>query len=191
MKQNIVHAVLLMVTASIFSLSCQKDLKQPNQSQEESATAARHDQSNGHLQQTKTFSSDVAIRWMNMQIALMRKTTTIGNAGFCRHYAYSGIALYESVVPGMPAYQSIASQLNGLGVLPKTTPGLAYHWAASANAALAFINKKMFPNASADDKAAIDALEAALQSQYSSEVNVDIINRSVDFGRAVAQKIFD
>ena len=121
MKQNIVHAVLLMVTASIFSLSCQKDLKQPNQSQEESATAARHDQSNGHLQQTKTFSSDVAIRWMNMQIALMRKTTTIGNAGFCRHYAYSGIALYESVVPGMPAYQSIASQLNGLGVLPKTT----------------------------------------------------------------------
>jgi hypothetical protein len=191
MKQKIVHAVLLLATASIFSLSCQKEVKQPNQNHQDSATAARNDETHGHIRQTKTFSSDVAIRWMNMQIALMRKTTTVGNAGFCRHYAYSGIALYESVVPGMPAYQSIASQLNGLSGLPGTTPGLAYHWAASANAALAYINKKMFPNASADDQAAIDALEATLHSQYSNDANPDIINRSVEFGRAVAQKVFD
>ena len=191
MKQKILHAVLFITAASLFNLSCQKDLDQPNQNQEGYATAPRNNESNGHLQQTKTFSSDVAIRWMNMQIGLMRKTTTVGNAAFCRHYAYSGIALYESVVPGMPAYQSIASQLNGLSGLPKTSPGLAYHWPSSANAALAYINKKMFPNASAVDKASIDALEATLQSQYSNEANAEIISRSIDFGRAVAQKVFD
>jgi hypothetical protein len=43
----------------------------------------------------------------------------------------------------------------------------------------------------AEDKAAIDALEAALKSQYINESGADIIDRSVDFGRAVAQKIVD
>ena len=183
------NATRVFIFILLFS-SCQKQISK-SELQEEIPTAANSQARHGHLKQTKTFSSDVAIKWMNMQIDLMRKTTTVGNVAFSRHYAYSGIALYESVVPGMPAYQSIASQLNGLNGLPKTTPGYAYHWAASANAALAFINKKMFPNASAADKDTIDALESSLQSQYSNESNADIINRSVDFGRAVAQKIFD
>ena len=190
MRNTLIKNFSFVFVLILFFSSCQKQVSTPALPEEISA-AANSQNKHGHLKQTKTFSSDVAIRWMNMQIELMRKTTTVGNVAFSRHYAYSGIALYESVVPGMPAYQSIASQLNGLTGLQVTTPGLAYHWAASANAALAFINKKMFPNASAGDKAAIDALETALQSQYTSESDADIINRSVDFGRAIAQKIFD
>jgi len=190
MKHTLIKTVSYVFVFILFFSSCQKQVSSP-ELQEEILTAANNQNKHGHLQQTKTFSSDVAIRWMNMQIDLMRKTTTVGNVAFSRHYAYSGIALYESVVPGMPAYQSIASQLNGLSSLPKTTPGYAYHWAASANATLAYMNKKMFPNASADDKAAINALEATLQSQYSNETNAEVINRSVEFGRGIAEKIFN
>ena len=190
MRTTLIKNFSFVFVLIFFFSSCQKQVSEPALP-EEISTAANSQKKHGHLKQTKTFSSDVAIRWMNMQVELMRKTTTVGNVAFSRHYAYSGIALYESVVPGMPAYQSIASQLNGLTGLPVTTPGFAYHWAASANAALAFVNKKMFPNASAEDKAAIDALEAALQSQYSNESGAEIINRSVDFGRAIAQKIYD
>ena len=190
MKTTLIKNVSCVFVLILFFSSCQKQVSKP-ELQEEISKAAHNQNKHGHLKQTKTFSSDVAIRWMNMQIELMRKTTTVGNVAFSRHYAYSGIALYESVVPGMPAHQSIASQLNGLNGLPVTTPGFAYHWAASANAALAYINKRMFPNASVEDKAAIDALEVALQSQYTNESDADIINRSVDFGRAVAQKVFD
>ena len=67
----------------------------------------------GHLKQTKTFSSDVAIKWMNMQLRIM-SSTALPNVAFARPYAYSGIALYEAVEPGMPAYQSLEGQLNGL-----------------------------------------------------------------------------
>jgi hypothetical protein len=91
----------------------------------------------------------------------------------------------------MPAHRSLASQLNGLGGLPKASPIYAYHWAASANAALAYMNKNMFPNASNESKAAIDALETKLQEQYSKEVDASILNRSIAFGRAVATKIFE
>ena len=101
-----------------------------------------------------------------MQIRLMRTATGIPNVLFIRPYAYSGIALYESVVPGMPSYQSLAGQLTGLSGLPATEPGFAYHWPGSANAALAYINKQMFPTTSDANRASIDSLEAALNLQY-------------------------
>ncbi|HET7897479.1 MAG TPA: hypothetical protein VFL47_07415, partial [Flavisolibacter sp.] len=183
--------VLLLLLISFGS--CKKqDLPSAEQT---AAVNARSQETNGHLKQTKTFSSEVAIKWMDMQVQQMRNypANTIGNVAFARQYAYSGITLYEAVVPGMPAYQTLASQLNGLSVgdLPKTVPGLAYHWAASANAALAYINKKMFPLASNENKAAMDALESSLLATYSSEADAATIERSVEFGKAVAQKIFD
>ena len=145
----------------------------------------------GHLPQTKDFSSDVAAKWMNMQIRLMSTTAGIPNQAFARHYAYSGIALYEAVVPGMPACQSMEGQLNGLSGLPKTGHGQAYHWAACANAALAFINKNMFSTTSDVNKASIDSLENAFNIQYQVEAGAEKFNRSVAFGKGVAQKVFE
>lgn len=193
MKKKIHHAILLLITFSFFHFSCEKEPAQSVNGKLSSEIAfARNGEVNGHLQQTKTFSSDVAIHWMDMQVKQMRAYPgIIGNVAYSRHYAYSGIALYEAVVPGMPAYQSIASQLNGLSGLPKTNPGLAYHWAASANAALASMNKKLFPNATAEKKADMDNLEAALLAQYSTEADAEIIERSVAFGKAVAEAVFN
>lgn len=175
----------------IFLFSCQKESTTTNEYELE-GIASRNNPGMGHLQQTKTFSSEVAIKWMDMQVRQMRAYPGIvGNVAYSRHYAYSGITLYESVVPGMPAYQSIASQLNGLTGLPQTVPGAGYHWAASANAALAYINKRLFPAASVQNRASMDSLEAALHNQYISESDAAIIARSVEFGRTVAEKVFN
>ncbi|NCU03531.1 MAG: phosphatase PAP2 family protein [Chitinophagaceae bacterium] len=187
MKKKTLYAFAL-TTFTIFHVACQKEISVADKTTT-SAVAGRNS-NQGHLKQTKTFSSDVAIQWMNMQLRQMVAYTGVGNVAYARHYAYSGIALYEAVVPGMPAYQSIASQLNGLTGLPKTKPGAGYHWAASANAALAYMNKKLFPNASADNKAAMDHLEATLLAQYSNEADAAMIERSVAFGKAVAEAVF-
>ena len=189
MKKNISFA-LAFISLMLLQFGCQKEVSVATKETTSSLAARNSDQ--GHLKQTKTFSSDVAIQWMNMQVTQMRNYPgVIGNVAYSRHYAYSGIALYEAVVPGMPAYQSIASQLNGLSGLPKTKPGAAYHWAASANAALAYINKKLFPAASAGNKTAMDNLEAVLLAQYSNEADAATIERSVEFGKAVAKTVFD
>jgi hypothetical protein len=182
------NKLLLVTTFIVFLSACQKDLQNKESSNMLTAVATT---TQGHLLQTKTFSGEVVIKWMDMQLQLMRTAVGIPNNTFTRPYAYSAIALYESVVPGMPAYQSIAGQLNGLSGLPKTGPGLAYHWPSSANAALAYINKNMFPATSDANKTAIDSLEAALNTQYQGEADAATINRSIAFGKAVAQKIFD
>ena len=176
-----------MVIVAITIGACQKtELTTPELT---TKSQARNDEENGHLKQAKTYSSDVAIKWMDMQVRQMRAYAGVGNVAFSRYYAYSGIALYEAVVPGMPAHQSIASQLNGLTGVPETKPGLAYHWAASANAALAAVNKSMFPNASGENKVLIDALESSLHTQYSKETDEATLARSVAFGKAVAKAV--
>ena len=147
--------------------------------------------SHGHLKQTNTYSSEVVIKWMNMQLRLMAATTGVANVAFSRPFAYSGIALYESVVPGMPSHNSLAGKLNGLTGLPQTEHGTAYHWPTSANTALASINRQMFPNASAVNKMAIDSLENALNTEFNNETNTETIKRSIAFGKAVAKRVFD
>jgi hypothetical protein len=188
MKMQLKSMLLLIAVSFILFTGCQKDLKNTNQPVPLQTVA---DNVHGHLIQTNTYSSDVAIKWMDMQLRLMRTATGIPNNAFSRPYAYSGIVLYEAVVHGMPAYQSLQGQLNGLSGLPQTGPGLAYHWSSSANAALASINKNMFPTTSDANKAAIDSLEDALNTQYQGEANAETINRSIDFGKAVAEKVFE
>jgi hypothetical protein len=49
----------------------------------------------------------------------------------------------------------------------------------------------MFPTTSAANMASIDSLENALNTSYSAATDAEIISRSVQFGRDIAQKVFD
>lgn len=191
MSKNIQSAFLLTVLISFLNLSCQKEIK-TELAGEKISFQPNNTSLQGHLQQTKTFSSDVIVRWLNMQLNMLRVPLAIGAASEAadRCLAYCGIALYESVVPGMPAYQSLSGQLNQFPQMPPTQPGEAYHWAAVANAALAAMNRSLFPLASAVNRTAVDNLEAELQGVYASEVNAATLQRSIDFGRAVSAAVF-
>src|SRR6185436_16413903 len=187
MKKLSLAAVLLL-----FLFSCQKETKQIP-SPEEIATASNNKKEHGHLQQTKTFSADVVIRWLNMQLEMLRVPMPTGVAApeANRAIAYCGIALYEAVEPGMPAYQTLSGQLNALPAIPSTQPGFAYHWAATANAALAYMNRHLFPLASPANKTAMDNLEIELQNIYANETDAATLQRSINFGRQVAEIVFN
>ena len=178
----------VLLCFALFLYSCQKDIEREPQYHESQKTAVGKE--HGHLVQTKTFSSEVAQKWVAMELRLLRVAANPYGMNGNRYFGYLGTALYEAVVPGMPAYQSLAGQLNGMPQMPDTEPGKAYHWPASANAALGSLHKKFFTQATVEQKAAMDSLEAALASQYSAEVDAATYERSVAFGREVAQRIF-
>jgi len=188
------HSISLRTTSFLFSLiiivSCQKGIeKQPTQQEEFSAAA---NQEHGHLQQTKTFSSEVGRKWQELQLRILRiaGTSPFGLNGN-RYIAYNAIALYESVVPGMPGYQSLYGQLTGMPAMPSAEPGKAYHWPTAANAALAFLTKNLYTLASPAYKSSMDSLENALKNEYQQQVNATTFQRSENFGRQVAQLVFD
>jgi hypothetical protein len=145
-----------------------------------------------HLNQTKTFSSDVVKKWLTMQTSMLYRPS--GNAFGLnpgRYMAYTGVALYESVVPGMPAYKSLQGQLTDMPVMPATVPGTVYHWPSSAHAALATMTKNFFSTTTAYNQQAVTNLENELNTLYRAEAGDKVFERSVAFGKEVADRIFE
>ena len=128
MKLKTAYAILLIATASLFNFSCRKS----------------NPDTNGHLQQTKTYSSDVVKKWLGVQLPLLYSPAVSYGVNAGRYMAYCGVAFYEAVVPGMPDYQSLYGQLNEMPEMPQTEAGKAYHWPTCANAALAEMTRKLF-----------------------------------------------
>ncbi|MEJ7831003.1 MAG: hypothetical protein WKF91_22545 [Segetibacter sp.] len=141
------------------------------------------------------YSSDVVVKWLDLKYRIFLQPQVLQRPGtqsfVVRFYGYLGVALYESAVPGMPSHQSLSGQLTDMPQMPKPEKGKLYHWPASANAALAFVHKSFLPNTSAANKLALDSLEGALNAQYQTEADAATIQRSADFGRAVAKLIVD
>ena len=194
---------LLVLSLSLFVfISCQKGVKDFPAQQEKSTAQNNSNNEHGHLKQTKEYSSDVLFRWIDFQLTTLYKINSggMGGIGGARFAAWTGITAYESVVPGMPAYQSLSGQLTNLTGLPKTAPGFAYHWPESLNAALAYLTKArnpanalLFPapaGAEAAQLLSIENFSNNLYNEFISEgASVEVLDRSKAFGEEVAAKI--
>ena len=182
----------LYLTAALSTLlfyACKKNTDSQIQNSEDIQASAKT--SRGHLEQAKTFSSEVPIKWLDMQLRVNRVPPGTPGGDLGRILSYAGVALYEAVVNGMPSYQTLSGQLNELPTMPKTLPGVSYHWAASANAALAYISKSLLPNATAVNKASMDSLENALNASFQTEADASELKRSIDLGKEVARLVFE
>ncbi len=142
--------------------------------------------------QANTYSSDVVIAWYSLELELIKQTPSLGFTPpvASRLFAYTGITVYETVVPGMPQYQSLAGQLNGLTTLPQVTSGVIYHWPTAVNTALANIVRKFFSNATTANLATIDSLESAFNGIYQTQTDAGVFTRSVDFGNQISDAVY-
>lgn len=172
---------LALLSLIFFVLSCKKGDQQPDDPSPKA----------------DTYSSEVVLKWLDMKSRLIQQGgNQLQRPGFTdqyqdRYFAYTGISLYESVVPGMPEYQSLSGQLTDMPQMPPTEPGKTYHWPASANAALAFIHKGLLYSITAANKLSVDSLEQALNAKYQTEVDPETFQRSADFGKEVAKRVLE
>ncbi|MBO0951527.1 vanadium-dependent haloperoxidase [Fibrella forsythiae] len=137
-----------------------------------------------------SYSNDVALQWSSMHLKLVRNSPGQTPPVASRTFSYAGLAMYESLVAGMPGNQSMAGQLQGLATLPTVQSGQTYNWAISANAAEAEILRGLFANTTAAYKTKIDSLETVIFNQYKGTDAV-ASNRSAAYGKSVAQAIFE
>lgn len=103
-----------------------------------------------------------------------------------RTYAYSAIALYEAVVPGMPEYRSLGKQAWGMPGMPLPPENLQIDWPAAAAGAAGTTISTLF----ADPKSHV-AINELMVSQLSrrslSGVREQTLERSRLYGVEVAQ----
>jgi len=182
-RRSIACLFFATIATAIVLISCQKG-----------GTPILQEEATAMAQKGKptTYSSDVLDKWMTMQLRLMRNATGIPNHGFARHFAYSGIAAFEAMKPGMSQQTAQWSdKWNGLTGMPGNIPAKRFYLPANVNAALADINKAMFPNATAADKAAIDSLQLALKNEFLTSQSAEIIAASTQFGKEIASAVFN
>ncbi len=149
---------------------------------------------NAPAKPASAYSANVATEWFQLALQLVQQTPGFSPPIAARALGYLGLALYESVVPGMPDRISLAGQLNELDSLPQAQPDEPLHWPTVANASLATMTRMMFSNASAENKARIDLLERSLPLKYAQDfdpnaVTADITNRSETYGKLMAMAL--
>src|SRR5690606_12528894 len=113
----------------------------------EEAPSVPHPGEENPSQQAKNYPAHVAVSWINLQQHLIKTTPGFDPLVASRAFAYSALAMYESVVKGMPGYQSVASPRIGVDIneFPKHE---SIYWPASVNASMASILKSLFGNTS-------------------------------------------
>ncbi len=140
------------------------------------------------------YSAAVATEWFQLSLLLTQQTPGFSPPVAARAFAYLGLALYESIAPGMPNNISLAGQLNELSSLPWAQPDEPLHWPTVANASLATMTRMMFPTATAENRARIDLLERSLPLKYGADfdpitLTPEITNRSESFGKLMAMAL--
>jgi PAP2 superfamily len=135
------------------------------------------------------FSAEVPTAWFDLSLRLVQSATGFSPPVASRAFAYSGLALYESVAPGMPGSRSLARLFTGLRGLPRAERD-TYDWPTVANAALASILKSLVPTAGAEALAAAAALDARFDAGSRRALSPAVYNRSTKRGRDVAAAVF-
>src|SRR5215218_4850818 len=110
---------------------------------------------NGLAQNSATILTD----WMALHCRLVRQTKGIEHVAYSRHFCYTAIAAYESIVKSDATYCSLTGQLQDMPNLPQPSKGKLY-WPASLNAAYAAMLRHFydsFPSC----KTAVDSMSAA------------------------------
>jgi len=137
-------------------------------------------------------SAEVANDWYTLALKTAKETAGYTPPVVARTFGYMGIALYESVRPGMPAYRSLQGQINGLalGSLPSVDASLNYHWEIVANETLSRIFPYLYPTASTENLRAAEDLRQEYLDTFSLEIALNILDRSLAFGAAMADAVY-
>ncbi|MFK7811848.1 MAG: vanadium-dependent haloperoxidase [Maribacter sp.] len=143
------------------------------------------------LEKRKLTEQDVALEWAKMSLYITQYTPANSPTFASRGFGYIGLTMYESVVNGFPSNVSMQGQLNGLENLPEPDTKASYDWVLSLNAAQASILKNIYLQTSDENKLRIDSLENVIYDQFSSELDSDVADRSVAYGRSIAEAIFE
>jgi hypothetical protein len=142
---------------------------------------------------TELYDGTVATDWFEMFRTLTKKTAGFTPPVAARAFGYAGVTLYETVMPGMPQYQSLASQLEKGLVLPQIDPSVEYNFAAAANAAMAEVARLYYPTMPSAQLSGVILLEDNTYNRLreSGGMSAATLERSKVWGKAVANAVFE
>ncbi|WP_459212557.1 vanadium-dependent haloperoxidase [Aquimarina rhabdastrellae] len=134
-------------------------------------------------------SSGVVVEWYNLIKTLTTKTKGYTPPVAARAFGYTGVALYESLVEGMPNKRSMSGLLNDLKVETTLDKDKIYYWPAVANCVLAEMTRYFYKHTSGKRLRAIEALEQKYEDRFIALTSEEIYADSHDLAKRTAEQI--
>jgi membrane-associated phospholipid phosphatase len=132
-----------------------------------------------------------ALDWMDIEYRIVADQHNDSPPPPSRLYSYSCITLYECVAPGIQYSRSLGGQLKNMPAMPTINNTLEYDWpsviAAAMPPVINGVHDTLYPNAV---KLVQDHYNAVLQER-GGVVSQEVIDRSLAFGTAIANKILE
>jgi hypothetical protein len=135
-------------------------------------------------------NANVPHKYYELSLKFIKETPGFTPPVASRALGYTGLCLYESVVNGMPNYQSLVGDLPGFNAMPQVE-NATYSWSVVANNALAFLLDSLYDNKTLDNKVLLYATRTDLNIALQAQLPADVYERSVQFGEAVGLAIFE
>lgn len=139
---------------------------------------------------TASYDNEVVLKWYDLLLDIDRYTPGYLPPVSARSLAYIGLAAYETAIPGMPDYKSLAIIYPGLQLPQAGEPG-DYHYPAALNSAYVTMIEKLYPTVPAAQLSDIITLQNYFNQKFESETSPEVYAASVAWGREVAEAIFD
>ena len=142
-------------------------------------------------EQPNMSEKDVATEWANMTLYITQYTPSNSPTFASRAFGYTGLTMYESIVPGYKEYSTMNNQVTGLTILPTIDTDKEYNWILSLNAGQSEILKNIYVQTSDENIQKIDSLEQVVYDQFKTSVAPETVKRSIEYGKSVAKVIFE
>jgi hypothetical protein len=152
--------------------------------------AQKNEDVNNIVNNSIEHSSDFLLKWIQLHLEMIKYTNGYTPPVASRTIGYTYMALYESVVKEMKNNISVYEKLNG-SALPVARENKEYFAPASASASVAYILKRLFPFASSKYIESMNVMEKSDSLEFSKVASQDVLLRSIAYGRAVAEQIFE
>lgn len=127
--------------------------------------------------------------WYGLILELVRHTPTYSPPVASRAFAYLGVTAFETVAGGSSQLRSLAGQLNGLTPPPAREAGKEYDEAVAIHAAMSAAAETFFGNTGPTGQRAMKKFAEKRAAEIAAGVATDTAERSVAYGRAVAEHI--
>ncbi|MEO5906614.1 MAG: phosphatase PAP2 family protein, partial [Saprospiraceae bacterium] len=142
-------------------------------------------------QNANTFDSKVPNDYYDFSLKLVKQTPGFTPPVAARAFGYTGLALYESIVPGILTHTSTQGIIYGLTDVTLPDAGADYHWPTVANNALATILDSLFRIMTPENKFSLDSIRSAYNVEFENFLSPEDFFDSRSYGEAIARDIFE
>lgn len=184
MKKSNILLTLVALCLIMMTYSCDKD-----------TTSTVDDAIDPKFSNADQLSSEIATDWLNVSLDLTQKLPGYFPCNSAKAYAYTNLAVYEAIAPGMKEYVSLAGSAQGLTeIKTKVDKTKNYHWGVVANAAYKQIISKLYDfSTNADLTKLVNDIYTKHDQAFKTALGTDLAqyDRSVERGIKVADEIFN